>query len=385
MVKGRRVALAATVFLLGTPLACSALWGFDDLTALPPDASTDARADSPKTDAPSVDADAAIDAPRGDGSEASCVPALPPNPPAKDDDGGSDADLIFALRTIDLGPKLTDPIGFDLDTVCTCPGPSSCTLPSSATDGQACDHPGGRDNAAGALFAALGVFDPHLGQASLNDEINDGKFTFLVRIRGYNGSLNDTNVIVEFFNSPGSEGTPDWLGGDSWSIYGDNVVSGTVEANYVGKYIDLHAYVSNGTLVGHPSPLELRISPETGANDNYLQLPINDPVLTLQLADGTGTFAARMASSDLLKSVQVLENDAGFLCGTNPLYEGLAVELCPAQDIMGSSKEDNGGKACDAVSLGIAFTTSAAHLGSRSTPFQLEASCPPGWNPVCDL
>jgi hypothetical protein len=387
VVKRRRLALAVLLLWAGALLACSAIWGFDSLTPLPADASTDTRPDVSKPEAGPADAgDAAEEVVRKEsGVEAACVPAVPPKAPAADDDGGADADLIFALHALDLGTKLSDPVGYDLDTVCTCPGPSSCTLPSSAVDGEACDHPGGRDNATGALFADLGTFDPHLDQSNLNSEIENGKFTVLVRVRNYNGLANDTNVDAEFYNSPGSNGPPRWTGSDSWFIYKDNVLSGTDESNYVPVYYDTHAYVRDYTLVARPRTLAIRIAPDTGINDNYLEFPISSSVVTLDLQTGDGLFAARLASSDLLSSVQVLESDAGFLCGTNILYLGIASEVCPAQDIMTSPSEDNAGKSCDALSLAIGFTSVAAHLDMLESPVQVEASCPPGWNPSCDM
>lgn len=328
-----------------------------------------------------------------DAGDTGCLPAVPPSPPVTDDDGGLDADYIFAMHTLDLGGSaISDPVGYDLDGVCTCPGASSCILPSTAADGESCDRPGGRDNAAGALFAALGSVDPHLSQAALSNDLNDGQFSILLRLHGYNGSANDSNVILEFFNSPGIDGKtkPSWDGTDSWKIYSDNVATGGGESTYVGEFIDLHAYVANYTLVGHfPSNLTLRVSPDTGENDNYLELPVSGSVLTLQLdssgpTETNGTFAARMSSSALLSSVHVLADDAGSLCGTNTLYKLLTLELCPAQDIMANPATDNTNEHCDALSLAINFTVNRAHLGSLSMPPQVPASCPVGWNPSCE-
>jgi hypothetical protein len=396
MVTRRRLALAVVMMIMGALVACSSIWGFDDLTLLP-DASTDARADSHPPDvidAPSGDADASPDSkPEGDATEAACVPALPPMPPVIDDDGGADATFVFALHTIDLGLKAGDLVGYDLDTVCTCPGPSSCKLPAATADGQACDRPGGRDNAAAVLFKDLAMFDSNLSQASLNDDINQGQFTVLVQMRDYNGSANDSNVTLEFFNSPGSEGKPAWEGSDSWEVYNDNVASGDPDSGYIGRFIDFKAYVTNYTIVAHfPPSLTIRLRPDTGGNHNYLELPLAGSVLTADLdptnpagSIATGAFSARMSSNNLLAAFRVLENGGTFLCGDSGLYSLLASEVCPARDIMDNPNQDNKGDTCNGLSFALAFTAVPAHFGALFTPAQVPPECPDGWSPTCGM
>jgi hypothetical protein len=397
MVRGRRVALGMAIMLVGALAACSSIWGFESLSPLPPDASNDGRVDAQGTDVLDVraaDARPESDArPKSDASDASCIPALPPAPTTSDDDSSADIGLIFALHILDLGLDGGDLVGFDLDTVCTCPGPSSCNLPALAVDGQACDRPGGRDVASARLFGELGAFDSNLGQPKLNEDLADGTFTFLVRIGSYNGAANDSSVTLEFFNSPGSESTPLWDGTDSWFIYNDNVASGTDESSYVATFIDFDAYVSNYTVVGHfPPSLTIRLSPDTGENDNYLELPLSGSVLTAALDPtdlastiSNGSFSARMSSHEMLASFQVLENGGSFLCGDSGLYGLLASEVCPAQDIMTSPGDDNTDASCNAVSFAIGFTAVSAHLGALFTPAQAPSSCPPGWNPTCGM
>jgi hypothetical protein len=394
-----RVALGVAIMLVGALAACSSIWGFDSLSPLPADASTDGRVDAQGADvldARAADADASPESdakPRTDASDASCIPALPPAKATSDDDSSADMKLIFALHTLDLGLDGGDLVGFDLDTVCTCPGPSSCNLPASAVDGQACDRPGGRDIASARLFGELGVFDSNLGQPKLNQDLADGTFTFLVRLGNYNGAANDSSVTLEFFNSSGSENPPAWDGSDSWFIYNDNVASGTDESTYVATFIDFDAYVSDYTLVGHfPSSLTIRLSPDTGENDNYLELPLSGSVMTAALDPtnpaspiSSGSFSARMSSHELLSSFQVLENGGSFLCGDSGLYGLLASEVCPAQDIMNSPGADNTDASCNAVSFAIGFTAVSAHLGSLYTPSQVPSSCPPGWSPTCGM
>jgi hypothetical protein len=387
----KRMALGVGIMLVGALAACSSIWGFQDLSLLPPDASIDRHADVPTTDATSADVTSATDA--------GCVPALPPPPPdasvTEMDAGNADVELVFALHTIDLGIDSKDLIGFDLDTVCTCPGPSSCVLPTTSIDDYACDRAGGRDIASARLFEALGSSDKNLSEAKLNEDINGGRFTFLVTVTDYNGLADDPTVTLEFFNSPGMlDGGPPpaWNGFDVWPVYSDNVASGT-QPDYVSTFIDFQAYVSNFVLVGRfPSPFSVRLSPNSGINDNYLELPLSGTVIILPLdpsdagapIDG-GTFSGRLASHDLLASVGVFQDDAGFLCGDNLLYGLLATQVCPFQDIMANSHQDNTGASCDAISFAIGFTAVAAQLGPSSQPTQVDASCPKGWDPHCSM
>jgi hypothetical protein len=377
---GRRAVLAVAILMWATLLACSTLWGFEDLSPLPPDAAADGRADAAtkRDTAPDVDA-----------NQTPCMPAIPPPAPTTDDDASGDADIIFAIRTADFGLQLSDPVGFDLDQVCTCPGPSSCVVPSTATDGEACDHPNGRDNATGPLIEKLGSVEKYLGQDELNADIDAGHFSFLVLIRNYNGQANDSNVMLEFFNSPGLESDaapPSWDGNDYWTVYSDNVLAGNDDATYVSTFIDYNAYVTHYTLVGQlPQNLVLRITPDTGGNMNYIELPTPSSVFSIDLNELTGMFAARVPTSQFLFNIRVLQDDNNgqFLCGTDLIFAGARLLVCPAQDIMALPKYDRTGARCDALSAAIAFTGVAAHLGSRASPVQVEASCPPGWNPTC--
>src|SRR5437762_2717572 len=94
--------------------------------------------------------DAGSDSPPGD--DAGCLFARPPPKPASDD-GNGDTEFIVALHTLDFGATLDGGAlggrGYDLDSVCTCPGPESCKPWPGAKDH--CDDDGGRDNSGGQL------------------------------------------------------------------------------------------------------------------------------------------------------------------------------------------------------------------------------------------
>jgi hypothetical protein len=386
----QRLALALGLGMLaaGALAACSAIWGFQDLSPLPPDASTtDGHTDVKQEDV----------ATEPDVMDSGCIPAIPPPPP----DGGAVADaeadvrLVFALHTLDLGLDEKDLIGFDLDKVCTCPGRSSCVLPPSSFTGYACDRAGGRDIGSARLFGALGVGDPNLSETKLNEDINDGKFTFLISVSEYNGQANDPTVTLAFFNSPGMPDggpPPAWDGSDVWPVYKDNVVGGR-QPNYVSAFTDYQAYVSNYVLVGRfLPPFYVRLSPNAGHNDNYLELPLSDTLMTIPLVpddagagiDG-GIFGGRLASHDLLSSVSVLEDDAGFYCGSSSVYALLVTQVCPFQEIMANPSRDNTNASCDAISFAIGFTAASAQLGGEEVIAQVDASCPKGWDPHCSM
>jgi hypothetical protein len=82
----------------------------------------------------------------GDDAVAACDSAAPPPPPAQSSPGNESVSFVAAMRTL-TGIEPGDAglvLGFDLDGVCTCPGPPSCRSLASPP-AQNCDEPGGRD------------------------------------------------------------------------------------------------------------------------------------------------------------------------------------------------------------------------------------------------
>jgi hypothetical protein len=404
----RRWLLAAAALLPGAALACSSILGFKDLTPL------DAGAEDANGDVATADAapDGASDAPPADaGGETTadtgpegggCDPAVPVGAPTTDDtpDGGDGGvDIYFAAQTLDLGQSTpgqfnpNDPLGFDLDGVCTCidDGGPSCT--SASTN---CDTAGGRDEGANKMLAALGAADPGLSQQSLEARIAKGDFGFVIHVYGYNGQANDENVDVEYFPSPGTEavnGDAPFDGGADpatvWDVTAGSVLDGD-PGTWVSKYQDLQAYVNNRVLVSHLATFPLLVLPDTGGNANPITFQLAHLVLQATLTNTAGSWSlqgqvgARWSTSDALYSLHTLADPSdNSLCGNDLLYQSVAGFLCGAADIASSPANDGQGKPCDGLSVGLGFTAASAHIGNAFDPVIVPDNCPDGWAPAC--
>jgi hypothetical protein len=297
----------------------------------------------------------------------------PPRPAADDPSDGGDIEIVEALRTIDF--NLADDAGafygFDLDHTCTCPGAGSCVpLNGSSTH---CDEEGGRDNAGGALVQQFSQLTTALDTSRLNQNINGGSYTMMIRVSGYNGQPNDTKVSVAVFASTGTvplddagnNPTPSHDGNDQWGIDPGSVIG--TPPPYVAVNQDDSAYVSGGVLVGSVAfPFSI------GAAFAADFLRIDDAVLSSTLVKGPsgwtmkGVIAGRWDTRNILTGMQSVHdpfNSGQYLCGSDPTYLAFKAAICGASDISRQASNDNTGAPCDALSLAIAFESEPAKLG----------------------
>jgi hypothetical protein len=200
-----------------------------------------------------------------------CESALPPPPPATEDgDPVSDNVVTLVARSIRATPDDAGVQGYDLDGVCTCPGPESCQRRELSVDTvvfDRCDAPGGRDNAAAKMIlsnAFLGdIFDE--GGKGLGTVGGD---TFVVELGDYNGGQNDKQVTLALAATngfrgdadAGADGGPRYDGTDTWDVLDRSLDQGStlVDAGAcaaisrgacVSKSITKDAYVTGGVLV----------------------------------------------------------------------------------------------------------------------------------------
>ena len=340
----------------------------------------------------------------GAGGGGTCQHHTWPAPPSSDDGGSDDVEFVVAFRTVTLGDDAPPnaPVGFDLDNRCTCQGEGdSCKEPDFATADH-CDLPGGRDNATGQLFATASVFNPDLKSSQFSDGSEDGSWSLLVRISDYNGLPNDLQVTVAIYPSPGIRNDPcnapdsqtTWRGDDRWPISESSLLDvspdtdcdGTDVPIDVAKFLDVDAYVSDGTLVAS--------LPQAG-----LLLPIDDGTTPLQLTAGfiaadliefddgqwrldNGILAGRWRVDDLLAVLSKVQSGGEPLCTDHDLYPLLKQAVCSYPDIASSL----GGPTtpCDALSFAMAFTAEPAALGSVLADPEETSFCPPETDPAND-
>jgi len=304
------------------------------------------------------------------------VTKLPIKPTGASGDTGPD--FTVAIRTMDLGegPNASD-IGLDLDLACTCPGPPSCAEPAWATDPH-CDGTLGRDNAAGHGFGRVNGFIPGtISSMPLSVQISQGNWSLLIRVRGYSGQDDDSDVEVDIYPTAGMPNmAPNWDGNDAWPI-ADTAVGPGMNINDP-LFVDKQAYVTQKTLVARlPSALILILG------DLRLDLMLSAVVLTAQIEQtpsgkyrlSKGTIAGLWALPEVFKGLSSFRYNAGTrLCTDDGLYPSVRDELCAVVDIKASPMSAG----CDAISFGMGFESDPAMLGSIvPVPAPLGGPCPP--------
>lgn len=345
-----------------------------------------------------------------DGNAPACMHAEPPSRPAIDDDAGADRDImvVAAFNTIDIGVSgdidaAIPPYGYDLDNVCTCPGPLSCVPKAGAPPSSFCDDEAGRDNVDIQLFRSLRG-PAATGTSQIDQGLSAGQYGLLLVITHYNGQLDDSKVTVDFYvsnglsrNADGGIPTPQLNGNDVWTIDPRSVVGGQLGGPPV--YSDETAYVSGGSVVANMAQLQIAFGDRTFLGGATMQLygaiivgqlysyPLNDGGTVFGYALSRGTIAGRWPTSQILTTLASIPEEGGFLCGTDSLdYNLIKTVVCEAADIQTLSQEDNMNAPCDAISVGMEFTAVPAKLGGLLMVPPAPSGCHDGgtlWSDTC--
>ncbi len=370
--------------------AACGIYGQDDLLPAPTpllDAGHDAAPIvTPPVDAGRVDAD-------------TCAHTRWPARPADDDPSTTpNVTAMSAIATLSLGlaPEggPAPLIGFDLDRVCTCPGPDSCV--NSFNTNPHCDEKGGRDNAAQALLQIVETL-PGLNEAALNQQLSSGKYGLVFAVSQWNGQPNDTQVNISLFVSNGltpddagtvgpvkGDGSDVWLlssgsllGGDS--LAGVDCGNGNPQCSPV--YYDDNAYVTGGTIVGS---VDFQIA-LGGSGSGTVNVNLTGSVVLATLVSSAGgwslangTIAGRWATSKLLSSLAALDDplkSGSYLCGDDGTYGIVKNDICNAMDIAADPNLDQTGAPCDAISVSLGFTANPAQMGVVTTKGQPFTGC----------
>jgi hypothetical protein len=345
--------------------ACNQLFGIDEPTLGTPAADTGVSDSTPE-----------------------CVLAKWPAAPTTED-GTTDRTFVVALRKVELDVDPPAPLtGWDLDGVCTCPGPPSCIRRNQPADGGAsCDDPGGRDIALNREVFKVIAQSPSFSTTRLNEELEQGKYGIIAEITGYNGGQNDKAVQVALYMSSGVQGDAgaSWDGGtDLWDLDPTSLKSGDA-APRIPAYVDNTAWVSDGVLVA--SKLTgVKLSLGTGATS--IELELGQAVFTAKIvprglgyALEQGTIAGRWSAANLLRAIGPL--NAPFLdtplCspGGRLAYNYAKTTICGAVDLSQNPDRDKDrGAECDALSFGMRFVSEPASIGAVRAKVAYDAGCP---------
>jgi hypothetical protein len=307
-----------------------------------------------------------------------CAHATAPAPPAADD-GTANLDLVFAADSLQLLEAKT-PLGLDLDHVCTCPGPEACRSVSTPTKVH-CDDDAGRDNSGGQTIATFSSVSDTFNETLVNQRIRSGASSILLRVRGYNGGANDTSVTAILYKSTGIQpiddaGTtmaPRFDGTDRWQLDPGSIVGGGTATGVdcdgnpqcIALTFDQKAYVTDHVLV-----MRINVVLPLGAGT---QLDLTNATVTGRLAPMGNSFtvvdgniAGRWKANKVLEIVGNAKSPAGpgLLCNDLATYQQIKQLVCGAADLPSDPSQDRTDVACDALSLGLAFTASPARLGT---------------------
>jgi hypothetical protein len=311
-----------------------------------------------------------------------CVSARPPGPPSAKDAGG-DLEIIVAMKTVDFHESSGgNTIGYDLDNTCTCQGEgSSCIPPKGVPD--PCDGPGGRDNAGAALIQSSAMLG--LTSGTFNQDIADGEFSLVLRIRGYNGQPDDDQVSVAWLVPLPFLAPPAFDGTDPWGISGSCLNhDGTGQPNLEDPLIVDHvAYVTGGTLVASlkgGAPLNLAANFSVIVQTAFLTGKLVKQEALWGIEDGVVCGIWR--TTDLLKSVRNTQVLGQPLCTNNPAYKNVKDTICRNRDINATST--NPSDPCDSVTLAFTFIAPPAKIKLAWDPPAPTNPCTPETDPAND-
>jgi hypothetical protein len=319
-----------------------------------------------------------------------CVYARPPDQP----DGGSGGDLEFivAVREINFGDVTGNPkeIGFDLDSRCTCDGEGSACLRESWASAEACDGPGGRDNAAGVLLSEMAPLFSGFGSARWSQGAVEGSWSVLLRVRNYNGLADDRDVRLDWYvpgpywaDKSDKSDVPSWDGTDTWPIQSNSLVEqgGKFDIDRPKVY-DEHAYVTGGVLVGSLSASAFQVSKD-------YTIDLSGAFITAKVVEGAqgwtlqdGVLAGRWKLSGMLAQASRIEIFSVPVCMDHPAYGGVKEKICALADIHSGL----GGPTtpCDSISAGLEFQASPAGFGNIVPHVVAPSPCDPSVDPEGD-
>jgi hypothetical protein len=294
--------------------------------------------------------------------------------------------ITVAIHTVDLGDMGTTP-GYDLDSTCTCyqDAGNSCVGPSSQKSTY-CDADGGIDNQAAKLFQLieLPLGSANFGSAFFSEKANDGAWSLLIRISGYNGQPDDPKVDVAFFPTKGFGAPPKWDGTDNWPVDSTAVGDGGLSAPV---YTSNGAYVSGGILVATFPTNRITLAGGT----EIISVQLSAGVLTGQLSAVGGVYsikngviAARWSSADIFKALSSYrDNNGNPICTTQPTYSIAKGVICNDLDINVDGTQPKSAP-CNALSIGIGFTADPAGLGGIADAGAITDGCVPDADPAND-
>jgi hypothetical protein len=375
-----RAGLIVPLLAAAAAASCQIVAGVDgNFTLAPPDAGHDtgvgaggAATDGGPPDAPP------------DTGPTGCVSSTYPDPPGGTDDGTDVGPIVVAVHSVDLGDTGGTVPGFDLDHTCTCidDGGPSC-VGSSMMTSLYCDVGGGVDNQFSKFIALAAVALPNsIGSSTFSTTANNGDWSLLLQIDGYNGKADDPAVTVSFLPAAGFGSPPKWDGSDLWPV-----LQTAFDASGQPLYVSNGAYVAGHTLVATVPTVPITFA---GAKST-LTLSLSGAVLVGTLGNTNNvwrlqaTLAARLGQKDLFAALSSYRDRTGApLCTTSGfVYQTAKTTFCTDPDITLDSTLPPTAP-CDAISFGMGVTADPAQVGPKVPVPMPTPGCPAGTDPSDD-
>ena len=304
--------------------------------------------------------------------------------------------MIFALRHILIAQgEMWDQIGYDLDGFCTDDFDSPVECMPRADAPVETDGPGGLDNAFGhQVVRFLLIGKPTLQENAIADS-DKGIGVIVVRLRGWNGTANDTSVEVivaqSVFGTPelpdggvpvpmipdggviyedgGVPPVPRWEGRDYWWLRDDNFLGGDLDEPLLR---DDSAYVTDGVVV---TRLPGRVPIVLAGSVRSTIFKLADTRLTLRLSPDFTTveeaiLAGRWSIADALEAAPYV----GICVGSeNYMFLMRLAEL--SADVRSTAGMPAPSVPCDAISFALRFDGMRAFVGGTSDLVGLPNAC----------
>jgi hypothetical protein len=336
----------------------------------------------------------------------------PPRPPdSGQPDGGTDVpDFWVALRDVRLDQRTNDEwanIGYNIDGRCTDLNNAATATECVPVEGRSHEVDGTRgiDNSFGHnLFPLLDLAFDGLDERAIEAELW-GLGNPLIRIRGWNGTPNDSRVQMlltqSVFATPSNAGAqpdihvigsaafldeagtmpaplPIWDGTDYFWGRDDTfaVPSASPDLDAATPLVvDNNAYVSNGILVTTvPDGTEIiLVGDGLGTRVRLSGMIATADIAELKLEDAesiTVTIAGRWGFNDLLRTAESVG-----VCPGSGQFNILRGQVASISDVLLDPLPGNVGTQCDAVSLGITFEAYPANVGGLALGQELPNPC----------
>jgi hypothetical protein len=290
---------------------------------------------------------------------------------------GGEGDLYGVAMTLRfLDEPGTPRLGYDLDNTCTCPtGPGSCRSKKDGKKGP-CDDlqdagvaPTGIDNSTSLIVGVLlGSLDPSLFR--LQENLDTAAHGVAVKVSGWNGLADDSDVAVSVYNVGGVDGGKlTYNGSDEVYAAEESILAPPLGS----RYYDPRAYVSGGVLVAAVDFNVRVVIPPPGLDamqEVFAHLHTATLVGHLKKVGDTGLemldaqFVGRISQGDVFGQL----NRMGLCQGTD-IYNGIKDRTCDALDIPSNPANDGKDIACDAISFAMGLVVKPAKLvGNIPTP-----------------